>query len=243
MSTSFQFSLRRLFLYVHVVAVACSAFVGIGQILTGSDDDFRVLLTAITVALASVCGLACGAALESKRRPWIIPGAGLALTLVAALLVIVLIWSQPAGGGETLIRVTAITAVFAVACTHVSLLFIARLAQRFKWALILAVFSIFAVAILISWPILVDDSPSDWLIRWIAVAAIGDATMSVLVPVFHVLSRSEYRATSAPNPAEIDAEIARLEQRLVELRTLRKAACGNDSTQEHPGLVPETPRT
>jgi magnesium-transporting ATPase (P-type) len=53
---AYQFSLRQLLLWMHIVAVACSAFAGIGQILVGSDD-FRVLFTAVTIALASVCAL------------------------------------------------------------------------------------------------------------------------------------------------------------------------------------------
>ncbi len=63
--------------------------------------------------------------------------------------------------------------------------------------------------------------------RWIAVTAIIDAMMSLLIPIFHLLSRTELRdqiagTTSSLN--DIDDEIARLEERLAELRRLRESA-------------------
>jgi hypothetical protein len=60
-----------------------------------------------------------------------------------------------------------------------------------------------------------------WLIRYIAVAAIIDAAMSVLIPVFHLLSRGEMKALNSGvelTLADIDAEIAQLESRLFKLR-------------------------
>ena len=148
-----QFSLRRLFLYVHIVSVTCSAVVGIGQILTGHDRDFRVLLTAVTIALASVCGLGCCAALESKRAR-IVPIAGLVLTLIGATLIIAMIWSSL----QDWENAAWLVSVYAVACAHVSLLSIARLASRYSWAFVVAVAAIFTVATLISWLIVFEPA-------------------------------------------------------------------------------------
>jgi hypothetical protein len=83
----YQFSLRQLFLWMHIVAVACSAFAGVGQILAGNYNEFRVLFTALTIALASVGALGCGAALEGKRA-MIFPVAGLVLTLLGTLMLL-----------------------------------------------------------------------------------------------------------------------------------------------------------
>jgi hypothetical protein len=221
----YQFTLRRLFLYVHIAAVACSAFIGIGQILTGNDDDFRVLLTAVVVAVASVCGLGCGAALESKRAR-IFPIGGLALTFIGAVLVLVMIWvPRPLNSPEWFLKTTAIVCIYAVALSHISLLSIARLAPRYTWALLVAIIAILAVATSVSVMVIAENA-DEWGLRWVAVAAIIDAAMSVLIPIFHLLSRrvfSHAGLDAPPSPTAIDDEIARLEHRLAELRRMRDA--------------------
>lgn len=219
-----QFTLRRLFLYVHIVAVACSAFVGIGQILTGNDRDFRILLTTVVIALASICGLGCGAALESKRAR-IFPICGMVLTLLGVICLLVMIWGPRHNNPpEWFLKFTAIVCIYAVALSHIALLSIARLAPRYTWAFLVGILAILAVATSISALIAVDDSPSEWVLRWIAVAAIIDAMMSVLIPIFHLLSRREINGKDGdcpPSVAAIDDEIAQLEQRLAELHKLR----------------------
>ena len=233
-----QFSLRQLFLWMHIVAVACSAFVGIGQILVGNYNEFRVLFTALTIALASVCALGCGAALENKRA-MIFPVAGLVLTLLGTLMLLYLIWlKQPLQSSlEWFYRWTTISCIMAVACSHISLLSIARLSQRFRWAIFLAVLSILTVASLVSALFMSPDPQkfgSDFF-RIIAVAAIFDAAMSVLIPIFHLLSYREMKALDSGDewrPEAIDAEIAQLESRLAELRQLRMENSGDYGLEE-----------
>jgi len=228
-----QFTLRRLFLYVHIAAVACSAFIGIGQILTGNDDDFRVLLTAVVVAVASICGLACGSAWESKRAR-VFPLGGLALTLVGAVCLLVMIWvPRPLNSPEWFLKSTAIVCINAVALSHISLLCVARLAPRYSWALLVAIIAILAVATSVS-AMVIAENADEWVLRWVAVAVIIDAVMSVLIPIFHLLSREDARGQSrndTPSLAVIDEEIARLELRLAELRRLRDTQGHDGATQ------------
>ena len=234
-----QFSLRQLFLWIHIVAVACSAFVGIGQILVGFYYESRVLVTAVIIALASVCGLGCGAALEGKRAK-IFPVAGMVLTLLGTLMLLFIVWIQLPWqrSMEGFVRWTAIFCIYAVACSHISLLSIARLSERFRWAIFVAVISILAVASLVSAPMVFHDAFAknmSLLIRYIAVAAIIDAAMSVLIPVFHLLSRGEMKALNSGvelTLADIDAEIAQLESRLVKLRQSRMEKYSDDGPAE-----------
>ena len=220
-----QFTLRRLFLYIHIAAVACSAFIGIGQILTGNNKDFRVLLSAVVVALASICGLACGAAWEAKRAR-VFPLGGLALTLAGGASLLVLIWFTPRFQAHVWFwKTTAIVCIYAVALSHISLLCVARLASRYTWSLLVAIVAILAVATSVSMMIVAGDA-SEWAVRLVAVAAIIDAAMSVLIPIFHLLSRREFSGSTqdvAPSLSDIDTEIAQLEQRLAELHRLRDA--------------------
>jgi hypothetical protein len=221
----FQFSLRRLFLYTFIVAISLSAVVGIGQLLTGYDRDFRVLLTAFTVAMGSVLSLSCGAALEAKRAR-VVPCLGIALALVSSLMLLFMIWAEPRGNSDTFVQTELVLSTFAIAFSHISLLSIARVGAKYAWSLPIAVISILAVASLVTVGIVFGEHAFHTrnLWRWVAVAAIIDAAMSVLIPIFHLLSRSELREPVAPaatSTQAIDDEIASLEARLAELRALR----------------------
>jgi hypothetical protein len=222
----YQFSLRQLFLWMHIVAVVCSAFTGIGHILAGNYQELRVLFTAVTIALASVGALGCGAALEGKRA-MIFPVAGLVLTLLSTLMLLYLIWREPTRGPIVeFYQWTTVICIMAVACSHISLLSIARLSKRFRWAILLAVFSILTVATFLSLFITSPQLMESWSgsLTIIAVAAIFDAAMSVLIPIFHLLSYREMKALDSgvePRIEAIDAEIAHLEGRLADLRQLR----------------------
>jgi hypothetical protein len=73
----------------------------------------------------------------------------------------------------------------------------------------------------------------------IAVAAIFDAAMSVLIPIFHLLSYREMKALDSgvePRIEAIDAEIAHLEGRLADLRQLRMEN-SYDYGREEPGVL------
>jgi len=239
---AYQFSLRQLFLWMHIVAVACSAFAGVGQILVGYNNDFRVLFTAVTIALASVCALGCGSALEGKRAT-IIPVAGLVLTLLGTLMLLYLIWlERPLQlSMQWYYCWMTIVCINAVACSHISLLSIARLSQRFRWASFLGLISILTVASLLSGlfisPNLQEFSPEFWrgFFRIMAVAAIFDAAMSVLIPIFHLLSHREMKALDSgvePRLEAIDTEISQLESRLAKLRQLRMENSYDDEPEE-----------
>ncbi|MCY3006601.1 MAG: hypothetical protein NTV29_11590 [Planctomycetota bacterium] len=225
---AYQFSLRQLFLWMHIVAVACSAFAGVGQILVGNYNEFGVLFTALTIALASVCALGCGAALEGKRAT-IFPVAGLVLTLLSTLMLLYLIWLEPTRGPIVdldFLRWTPVICIMAVACSHISLLSIARLSKRFRWAILLAVFSILTVASFVSLFVMSPQLMESWSgsLTTLAVAAIFDAAMSVLIPIFHLLSYREMKDLDSGDESRleaIDAQIAQLEGRLADLRQLR----------------------
>ena len=56
------FPVKKAFLYALIGSVVLSALLGIGAILSGRFGWFeiRILLTTITISVASICGLACG---------------------------------------------------------------------------------------------------------------------------------------------------------------------------------------
>jgi hypothetical protein len=105
----------------------------------------------------------------------------------------------------------------------------ARLANWFQWSLLVAYVSIFGVAAIIALMILGSDSTgSEGIFRLLGVAAIIDGAFTILIPIFHWLSRGEFAARAPGSPAtslaDIDAEIARLRARLAELERHRQLA-------------------
>ena len=118
------------------------------------------------------------------------------------------------------LKLAASVSVFAVACAHLSLLSMARLAEWFQWSLVAAYVVIFGVASLIVVMIFFEIDETG-MFQLLGVAAIVDAAMTILVPLFHRLSRSNLEPTSDSLPVvqieAIDTEIATLKKRIAEL--------------------------
>lgn len=87
----------------------------------------------------------------------------------------------------------------------------------------MAIVAILAVAGFFVGIVLIDFHVSDVVLRWTVVAAIVDATMTILIPVFHLLSRKQFSAGTADaplSPNNVNAEIARIAAQLAELQAL-----------------------
>jgi hypothetical protein len=213
------FPVKKAFLYVLVGSVGVSAFLGILAILSGRWGWFevRILLTTVTIAVSSICGLACGAYLATKRGQ-ALPLAGIALTFLAAGLIITGMWIEASSLEYWKLAATA--AVFSVACAHLALLSMARLAEWFRWSLVAAYAAILGVAALISLMIL-GESHGSGMFQLLGVAAIIDAAISILIPILHRLSKAEVTVeegiTADAMHWNADAEIAKLRERIAEL--------------------------
>lgn len=211
-------NLKRLFLYLLIGSVAFSAVVGIGVILFGNfgDLEVRVLMTTLTVTVTSILGLACGAYYESGRGRTL-PLAGIVFTIVAALMTFLIIWNV-LDENKIFIKSTTTMMLLAVSASHLSLLSIARLDRRFAWSRIAAFVCVSLLAgilLFIMW--FEPEGDSDIVSRTIGVLSILIASITVITPVFHKLSREE-------NKAEIESinnEIEQLKGRLIELEAKR----------------------
>jgi hypothetical protein len=226
---------KRTFLYALIASIVLSAGLGILAILAGNWGwlEIRVLLTTVTISAASICGLGCGAYLAVGGHRGL-PMTGIALAIGAAALIIFGMWTEVTT--EAYWKAAASLSVFAVACGHLSLLSMARLAEQFRWSLVTAYVVIFGVAALIVAMIL-GEPRGEAMFRLLAVAAIIDAAITILVPVFHWMSRM-HGAAAMPafavagdaaaadidsRRAAIDEEIAALKKRIAELERQRAA--------------------
>ncbi|MBS1794469.1 MAG: hypothetical protein JSS81_11475 [Acidobacteria bacterium] len=217
-----KFNLKKFFLYLLIASVAFCALLGIGVILFGNFGEFetRILLTALTLSVTSILGLACGAYLETGRGR-VLPIAGIACAAVSALMWFIVIWKEPTSNdifAQMLMSVTLIAA----ACSHLSLLSMAVLDRRFRWSRPAAhatVWLLTAYLLYLIW--LEKDFGGDLIPRILGVLSIVLAALTVLTPVFHFLSRT------TPKAEEIDAEIARLKARLEELERQKRELAEN----------------
>lgn len=98
---------RQPFLYLLIALVALSAAIGIGVFLFGDFGyyEVRVMMTTLTVTVTSILGLACGAYLESGRGR-VLPVAGIAFSVAAAVMTILIIWNV-SDESENFIRATS----------------------------------------------------------------------------------------------------------------------------------------
>jgi hypothetical protein len=143
--------------------------------------------------------------------------------VLAALMIIGGIWTEPES--EDFWKTTATIALFAASCSHMALLLLARLAAKYGWASQAAYVAVFGVALIIT-VMIWGDVEEEPLFRLLGVAAIADGAISLMIPIFHRLSRDE---TQFSTPLEgdltlsdVDREISQLQARLAELKELRR---------------------
>lgn len=223
MHTPQQIPLKKLFLYALIGSVSVSAVLGILVILIGDFGEFegRVLLSSLTISGASLCGLSCGAALDVKRAQ-VLPVCGIGLAALAALMIITGIWSE--AHSEVFWKSTATVAIFAAACSHMALLLLARLSPKYAWSSWVAYGAVYGVALIIT-VMMWAEVGEEPMFRLLGVAAILDGAITILIPVFHRLSRADIEllpTDTGPTLVEIDSEIAQLQSRLDELERLRE---------------------
>lgn len=213
-----QYPVKRAFLYSLIGSVCLSALLGIVTILTGNFSQFeiRILITTLTISAASLCGVACGAALESGRGI-VLPAAGGVLAVVAAGMTLLGIWGLVES--TEFWKTTATAQIFAVALAHISLMSLARLAKEFRWSQWGGYVSVLGVAMLLS-SLFWGDFEFEWTGRFSAVMAILTAAFSIMIPVFHRLSRSESgHGFNDPTSKEVTSELAQIDQEISHLHT------------------------
>jgi hypothetical protein len=227
--------LTKWFLRIFIISIIATALMGAAAIAIPSDDWLavaKVLMTTATIAAASVCGLACGGCLSRGHK--VLPIAGLVLTAVSAALLLIGMW--PDIQSELYWTLTWSLAIFAVACAHLSMLFMANLAGAYRWAYIIAYQLILGLAALLVAAIISESLfhksliDNENYIRFTGVVSVAVAAITLLVPVFHFLSRDQVGA--APLEADpvfaVDEEIARLKKRLLELESKRRVLLGRE---------------
>ncbi len=219
-----NFNTKKFFLYLLTCSIALGALMGIWAIISGEFGELqvRILNTATTIVGTGVLGLACGAYLENPRTKnssaHFVPSAGIFLAVLSAAIILWMIWGSGGGSEELLFKTLGVSLMFAFSFAQLSLLSLARLAARFRWAMIAAYVSILTLAATVSAIILFSQSNDNFFIlRFIGILSVVDAAVTVMIPIFHRLSRSEFVDDKTPSTNDIDAEIANLKAQISRL--------------------------
>jgi hypothetical protein len=218
-------------LYLLVASVIIGAVLGIIIVLRGTWGWFevRVILTAATVAIASLCGLACDLS-RTPRGANLLPSVGLVLTCVSAGMILIGMWSDIEA--ERYWKTTACVSIFAVGTVHVCLLSIARLAAKFGWVYFVACQVIYGLALLLC-AIIIWEVDNERMFRLVATVSIVDAALTLVIPLLHRISRADVNGTSIMthlgerSVASIDEEIGRLRKKITDLERLKSEITAN----------------
>jgi len=190
-----RMSPRRIALWFLIASVGASALLGIIIVLAGtfSEIEVRIILTTLTISAMSICGLAAGALWETGRKK-LLSLSGIILAVLAAMLMLVGIWTRTSS--EEFWKFSASLGLVAVATAHACLISLALLSKSFAWARIAAFIAVYALAAEIIYLIYRQPKP-DTMARIIGATSIVVAALTIVIPVFHRLSRAESQ-TGAP---------------------------------------------
>jgi MFS family permease len=162
------------------------------------------------------------------------------LTAIAAVLLMVGMWVEV--NSEWYWKATVVVSVYAVGCSHLSMLFLADLAPGYRWAYVVAYQLILGLATLLSAIAVFEQESYESGWRLTGALSILVAAITLLVPVFHYMSREAIAAAKhSDDPVcAVDEEIAWLKKRLIELESRRRQLLGrevNVGTPECAGQV------
>ncbi len=230
-------NLSRWALHALIVSVTISGFLGAMAILGGGGAlQERILGTTSTISVASLCSLSCAALWDRKKRV-ALPATGVGLTLLGALLVIIAIWAD--GQNDVYVKIMLCVIVFAVACSHLSLLSLAQLSDGFRWSLGAAYVADLLLAGIISALVIDGSSPNEFELRVCGILSIGVASLSILIPIFHRLSARVLLEEAFAPLAQVLCPCCGA-RRAGLTGDLDCAECGCVFVVKRPGNVPET---
>ena len=209
-------NLKKFFLYLLIASVSISAVLGIGVIVLGNfgETEGKIIGTTFVITCTSILGLACGVNLEAKRGK-ILPSIGIFFSIISAFIWSLMLW-EVFRLEELYLRLSSSTTLLAVAFSHLSLITLAKLDQRFRWANILAYLSVGALTIILLLVIWSEGSGSEFVVRTIGVLSVGVASLTVMIPIFHKLSDKLDSITA------INIEIEKLQSRIDDLEQRRE---------------------
>lgn len=217
-----NFNVKKVFLYLLTCSIVLGALMGIWAIISGEFGELQgqILLTTLTVVGTSVLGLACGAFLESPRNTNLkaVPLVGIALAVLCGFVSFWLIWQSSDSINDGAFKLFFVSLIFAFSLAQLSLLSMAHLAQKFRWSLVSAYIVIFILDFIISAIIVFELNGDDgFVLRLIGILSVVAASLTVMIPIFHRLSRADFARFETRTADDIDAEITNFKTQISHL--------------------------
>ncbi|KZN30526.1 hypothetical protein N480_06095 [Pseudoalteromonas luteoviolacea S2607] len=163
-----------------------SALFAMYVVLVGQFGQFEinVLLSTLSISIASMCAMACAAYIE-KTTSKTIGSLGMGLSAFSLILMLLLIWDLLNHDSYWLLSWSSFVVAFAIA--HALLLNLPPLSTNHMWLRLLANGSIALLAALVVFLIWQHDVASDAYFRVMVVDGIAIALVTLLIPIFSKL--------------------------------------------------------
>ena len=174
--------MKKQFLHAFVGFLGLTALIAIVSVLSGEFGELqmKILVTSFTVSAASICSMSCAAFIEKQKQQGL-GFSGILFSVVAAVLLILLIWLE--FEKEWYFKTTFTVAVCAVSFAHAFLLVLPDLENKHTWIQKAATISIAVLGsqiIVALWA----EIDHEAYIRALAVVAIIVVLETLLVPLF-----------------------------------------------------------
>jgi hypothetical protein len=181
--------MKKRFLHAFVVFLGLTALIAIVSVLSGEFGELqmKILVTSFTISAASICSMSCAAFIEKQKQQGL-GFSGILLSVVAAILLIFLIWLE--FENEWYFKATLTVAVCAVSFAHAFLLVLPDLENKHTWIQKAATTSIAILGgqIIVALWVEIDHEA---YIRALAVVAIIVVLETLLVPLFMKLKTNK----------------------------------------------------
>ncbi len=212
-------NVRRRLLQIFICFLALTALIAIASVLTGEFGEIqaKILGTSFTISAASICSMACAAFIEKKKLAHL-GLSGIALSVVAAILVIIGMWAEI--DSEFYIKTMATCIVGGIASAHACLLVLPSLQQNHRWIQTVSTASIAVLSLLILIAIWAKIDSEDYH-RLLAVVAILVGLETLVIPLLAKLAgkhASPESITQRPTPHPESASA--VAEQTLELRPL-----------------------
>jgi hypothetical protein len=181
--------MKKRFLHAFVGFLGLTALIAIVSVLSGKFGELqmKILVTSFTISAASICSMSCAAFIDKQKQQGL-GFSGILLSVVAAVLLIFLIWLE--FENEWYFKTTFTVAVCAVSFAHAFLLVLPDLENKHTWIQKTATISIAVLSgqiIVALWAEINHEA----YIRALAVVAIIVVLETLLVPLFMKLKTNK----------------------------------------------------
>lgn len=199
--------LRKLLLKIFIAFLGLTALIAIISVLAGDfgEVQLKILATTSIISGAAICSMSC-AAFIGKGRQVGLGSLGILFSVAAAVFAIAGMWPQIEN--EVFWQFTLTLTVLAVAIAHAFLLLLPELDKEHKWIQTAATAAIAGLSLLLIVAVWGKISSEEYY-RFVAVAAIIVALLTLVVPIMMKMRRGDGQKRERIVLERVDGDIFR----------------------------------